>query len=287
MKFSRAGLVLLLGTFGAGVVSPLAASPRPSATEPPALYGGTSYGGATYGAETYAPARLGADLAPAKRFIASLAPDHGLYTSLLRFVGDSSGRASMLARAADGGFFVTAARRTPRSNNRYANVGMVYRLDATGKVQWATSVADRGFATFEAMSVVATPDGGAIAQILAYPRVTGNPNQRFVKLDRNGRRRWSLQLPGKGDTDSPHAEVVRSDGAGGLVIDGYWVRASELERRGEWAGHMRAWSGAIDADGKLVRAEVGAVMTTARIGTWPAMDPFWDGIESPPEPSAL
>jgi len=224
------------------------------------------------------PADASPDLTvTAKPFIESIAPTHQLYSSLLRFADAPTVRASMVA-GTDDGAFVAASRRTPTPKNEYAVVPTVYRLDQAGGVRWAVNVGDPGFVTFELMSVVATPDGGAIVQVLAYKHAARNPNTRFVKLDRQGARTWTLQLPGTGNTDCPHAEIVRPDGKGGLAIHGYWVRASELTDRHDWAGHLRHWYGAVSADGKLVRSEVGAVMPKGPMEAWPEPAPAWDAL---------
>lgn len=311
IDMNRIGLLALL--LGGCVVHHHHHQPAPRSTAatlprsdagPPGALGGTTYGGTTYGGLTYgatppaapslldppgsplppappvvttasAPAQIDAAwLANAKTFLVSLSKTHHLYASLLRFVNHPSGRASMLAGTRDG-IFIGAMRRTPTPRNEYAGVATVYKLDPAGVVTWTANVGEPGFATFEVMSVVATPDGGAIAQVLAYKHPARNPNTRFVKLDRDGRRAWVFQLPGDGNTDCPHAEVVRADGRGGLAIHGYWVRRSELTDINDWAGHLRDWFGAISPDGKLVKDVVGDLIPTGRIESWPEPHPLF------------
>jgi hypothetical protein len=130
-------------------------------------------------------------------------------------------------------------------------VPAVVRADARGARLWLKPLPDRGFVTHEVASVAALPDG-AILLSPGYPDPGWKPTARVIRLDDKGNVRW--QWLGRG-TDLhmiPQVVTAQPTPQGTVLLRGYIRLVAD--------GDVHAWTGELDAKGKAIRNEVGAVL---------------------------
>lgn len=124
---------------------------------------------------------------------------------------------------------------------------VVIRVDPTGKLVWARTLALKGFLDFEAGGVAATADGGCVVHLLSYVHGGSPPVAQFVKLDAAGRTQWATQFPGGGGPLTRIADVAQLLPDGSVAVTG---RVSTAHNAGRWRG-------ALDANGKITLDRAG------------------------------
>jgi hypothetical protein len=181
-----------------------------------------------------------------------------LYTYHLNAIGNADGDFAPILVLADGSALIVGTKSVIPPGGAYragASRPVAVKLDPTGKVAWERDLRKRGFKDYEGGSAAVTADGGFAVFVLSYPNPGGGAVSRFVKLDRKGKRKWERQLRGKGGNDTPFPSMrVRMLPSGSIELAGHVYLP--IPNGGGRAGH--AWSGEIDARGKVVADVTGA-----------------------------
>ena len=166
-----------------------------------------------------------------------------LYSYHLDRLDNAQGYFAPIVATADGGLLLTGTTRQRP---------VVVRLDARGAVVWRRDLARKGFDAFEGGSAAATADGGFLLFILAYHDASRGGATRVVKLDASGRVQWDFVGRGTGGPDTPFADTLQQTAGGGVRLSGHIYIESHRE--------PHRWSGELDAQGKLLRDEVGEIL---------------------------
>lgn len=161
-------------------------------------------------------------------------------------VGNTEGLTASTVLTADGGAFIAGTKA-----HQGATVPFLVRVDGHGRQVWSVPLPEKGFVSYEDVSVLATPDDGAVVLAQGYPNPAWKAVHRVIKLDGKGAVRWQWIGRGKNTHQVPQIVTGQLTGAT-VVLRGLIQLVAD--------GDVHAWTGALDTNGKLVRDEVGPVL---------------------------
>lgn len=162
-------------------------------------------------------------------------------------VGNTEGLTASTVMTADGGAFIAGTKA-----HQGATIPFLVRVDARGRQVWSVPLPERGFVSYEAVSVLATPDDGAVVLAQGYPNPAWKAVHRVLKLDGKGAVRWQWIGRGKDKHQVPQIVTGQLTTGSTVVLRGLIQLVAD--------GDVHAWTGALDTTGKLVRDEVGPVL---------------------------
>ncbi len=164
----------------------------------------------------------------------------------LKRVGNGFGRTAAIAVTADGGALIAGT-----TQHGGVTVPAVVRADANGAKRWLKVLPERGFVTHEIASVAVVP-GGAVVLSPGYPDPGWKPTARVIRLDEVGNVRWQWLGRGKDRHRIPQVVTAQPTAQGTVLLRGYVQLVAD--------GDVHAWTAELDARGKAIREEVGAVL---------------------------
>lgn len=166
----------------------------------------------------------------------------------LKFVGNTAGIFAAIMPTADGGAVIVGT--SPGGGPNDA-IPAVVRADANGKKLWVKRLPQKGFVLHEDTAVIATADA-VYVHAEGYPNRGWKPVHRLIKLDHQGNVKWEWAGRGKDKYKIPQVVRARITQQGTVVLTGLIQLVAD--------GDVHAWAGEVDANGKTLRDEVGAIL---------------------------